>query len=75
MTKNGALAAMISGFTCVPFAKFAVPRFWPDLEPWVDAITVLPPAFLLSGLMGIAVSLMDVKGREKLADVDLLVGG
>ncbi len=75
MTKNGALAAMISGFACVPFAKFAVPHFWPDLEPWVDAITVLPPAFLLSGLMGIAVSLMDVQGRKRLADVDLLVGG
>jgi sodium/proline symporter len=68
-TAAGALAAMISGFCCVPFFKFAAPGL-PVVGEFFNALQELPPAFLVSGVTGILVSLSDRKGREKMAGIE-----
>jgi sodium/proline symporter len=69
LTARGALAAMLAGFASVPFFKFVAP-----LIPWVGdgfaALSELPPAFLVSGLVAIAVSMFDHKGQQLLAEAD-----
>jgi sodium/proline symporter len=67
MTARGALAAMVSGFVAVPFFKFAAPAL-PGVGPLFEALSELPPAFAVSFLAGIGVSLLDKKGQERLAD-------
>ena len=69
MTRNGALASMISGFLCVPLFKFGSPLV-PTIGPYLVELAELPPAFAVSFLVGIAVSLADSAGRERLAGVD-----
>jgi sodium/proline symporter len=66
MTARGALAAMVSGFLCVPFFKFAAPHF-PVVGPFFDKLGELPPAFFASALLGVVVSWTDPSGREKVA--------
>lgn len=69
MTGRGALAAMLTGFGCVPLCKFVMPAL-PGVGPAFDALTELPPAFLASGLAGVVVSLLDPRGRQALRDAD-----
>jgi len=69
MTARGAIAAMVTGFACVPLFKFGVSQL-DGVGPIFDALGELPPAFLLSGVMGVLVSLGDPKGRARLTDVD-----
>ena len=57
-TKRGALAAMITGFACVPLFKFGAPLL-PGVGPFFAALEELPPAFALSALAGVVVSLLD----------------
>lgn len=70
MTRNGALAGMMTGFICVPFFKF-IPSFvlsrteWVVLE-WLTALAELPPAFALSGIAIVVVSILDKKGQAQL---------
>ena len=64
-TRRGALAAMITGFLAVPLFTFVVPRLGPIGEQ-VAALSELPPSLLLSGLVGIVVSLADPRGAERL---------
>lgn len=59
-TANGALAAMISGFLCVPLFKFVVVKL-PTVGPLIGALEELVPAFLISALVGVLVSLLDKK--------------
>jgi Na+/proline symporter len=68
MTKRGAVAAMITGFVCVPLFKFAAPLA-PSVGPLFKELGELPPAFLLSGLVGILVSRLDGAGREAVRPV------
>lgn len=74
LTARGALAAMLAGFASVPFFKFVAPQL-----PWVGdsftALSELPPAFLVSTLVAVLVSLQDRKGQELLRDVDLVGTG
>ncbi len=69
LTARGALAAMLSGFASVPFFKFVAPRL-----PWVGdgfaALSELPPAFVVSGLVAVAVSLLDRQGMQSMAGID-----
>lgn len=57
-TKRGALAAMVTGFLSVPLFKFGAPML-PGVGPFFEALEELPPAFALSGLVGVLVSLLD----------------
>ena len=66
MTARGALAAMVVGFACVPIFKFAAPQL-PVVGPALGALAELPPAFLISMLAGVVVSLADPRGRSRLA--------
>jgi len=68
ITARGALAAMVTGFLCVPLFKFGMPAL-PVVGRYFDALAELAPAFLISGLVGIGVSLLDPRGRQRLADV------
>ena len=77
-TTKGALAAMITGFLCVPFFQFGAPalitKLWPQNSHWVDnvnALTELPPAFAISMLTAVIVSLLDKSGRQRLANIQL----
>lgn len=63
LTAKGALAAMLSGFASVPFFKFIAPEL-PFVGPGFAALSELPPAFALSGLVAVAVSLLDKKGMQ-----------
>ncbi len=69
MTRNGVVAAMISGFLGVPLFKFGATAL-PTVGPYFSELAELPPAFLLSGLVGVVVSLMDTQGREALKGVE-----
>ena len=67
MTRRGAIASMVSGFVAVPFFKFVAPQMG-SAGPYFVALTELPPAFAVSLLAGVVVSMLD---KEKLPD-DLL---
>ncbi len=68
MTSLGAKFAMITGFLCVPLFKFAAPALPGDVGKVFAELEELAPAFVVSGAVGIIVSLMDRKGRERIAD-------
>ena len=63
-TRDGALAAMVTGFLGVPLFKFAAPQL-AGVGPYFNELAELPPAFLLSGLVGVGVSLL---GGRRAAD-------
>ncbi len=69
MTSRGAIAAMLIGFASVPFFKFVAPGL-PVVGGFFGALEELPPAFILSGLFGIAVSLADAQGRSHVPMVE-----
>ncbi len=69
LTANGALAAMLVGFACVPLFKFAVPML-PVVGSSFKTLGELPPAFLLSGLAAVVVSLMDRKGQTQVEGIE-----
>jgi len=66
-TRRGALSAMLTGFAAVPLFKFGAPAMGGELGAAFAKLSELPPAFALSFVVGIAVSLTDRKGRERLA--------
>jgi Na+/proline symporter len=68
-TGKGALFAMISGFLCVPLFKFAAPAL-PGIGPFFGQLGELPPAFLLSGVIGVYVSLSDKRGQANLEGIE-----
>jgi Na+/proline symporter len=68
LTARGALAAMLSGFASVPFFNFVAPQF-PVVGESLAALSELPPAFLVSGLVAIGVSLLDKQGQRSLTEV------
>ena len=72
MTRNGALFGMISGFLAVPFFKWVPGLLYTSTEwvvfDWLTAMGELPPAFALSGLVVIVVSLADRAGADALAE-------
>ena len=63
MTARGAKAAMVTGFLAVPIFKFAAPRI-AGIGPYFERLEELAPAFALSGLAGIVVSLLDRSRTE-----------
>ncbi|QDV09997.1 hypothetical protein Poly30_55580 [Planctomycetes bacterium Poly30] len=77
MTARGSLVAMIVGFLCVPLFKFGAPEL-AVVGDFFGQLGELPPAFLLSGLAGVATSLMDRKGGERVlgaaSDIDHAAG-
>jgi Na+/proline symporter len=66
-TARGALAAMISGFLCVPLFKFVMVKL-PTVGPLLGALEELVPAFLISALLGVLVSLMDPNKIDETLD-------
>lgn len=69
LTARGALAAMLVGFASVPFFKFVAPEL-PGVGPAFAALSELPPAFALSGLVAIFVSVLDKKGVQETQGID-----
>ncbi len=67
LTSRGALAGMLAGFISVPLYKFVATQL-PVIGESVATLGELPLAFVTSGLVGIVVSLLDVKGAEKVHD-------
>ncbi len=63
MTRNGAVAAMVVGFVSVPLFKFGATAL-PGVGPYFAELAELPPAFLAGALAGVAVSLLDKRGRR-----------
>ncbi|MCA9691172.1 MAG: sodium/proline symporter [Nannocystaceae bacterium] len=61
-TARGARWAMISGFTCVPLFKFVAPRL-PAIGPYFARAEELAPAFLVSLIVGVIVSLSERASR------------
>lgn len=68
-TARGALAAMITGFACVPLFKFVAPEL-PAVGDALAKLSELPPAFAASLVAGVVVSLLDREGRAALRGVD-----
>ncbi len=68
MTARGALVAMVTGFLSVPLFKFGAPQL-PLVGNAFAQLAELPPAFALSGLAGVLVSLNDKEGRRRLEGV------
>jgi len=69
-TAKAALAAMSSGFLSVPFFKFLGPSL-PGIGELIAAMGELPPAFLVSSLVAVIVSIFDQQGVERLAGMDV----
>lgn len=67
MTGRAALAAMVSGFLCVPFFKFVAPKL-PGVGPTFAALEELTPAFFVSLLVGIAVTLFGGSSEPRSPD-------
>jgi hypothetical protein len=60
---------MLAGFVGVPLFKFGATALPGVTGLFFTELSELPPAFLLSFIVGIVVSLGDRSGQEKLADV------
>jgi Na+/proline symporter len=69
MTAQGAMAAMVAGFVGVPLFAFGAPHL-PEVGHLFEALTELPPAFLLSCVVGIVVSLRTQAPDTAQADLD-----
>jgi Na+/proline symporter len=69
MTARGAVAAMLIGFCCVPIFKFLAPML-PVVGDFFAALEELPPAFALSAVAGVVVSLRDREGRTSVSDAE-----
>jgi Na+/proline symporter len=69
MTARGAVAAMLVGFCCVPIFKFLSPML-PVVGDFFAALEELPPAFALSAVAGVVVSLRDREGRTSVSDAE-----
>ena len=67
LTARGALAAMLAGFASVPFFKFIAPQL-PLVGDSFAALSELPPAFVVSTIVAIVVSLLDRGGQALLVD-------
>lgn len=61
---RGALASMVTGALCIPLFKFAVPLI-PTWGPVLSKAEELAPSFLLSLLVGVAVTLAARDGRAR----------
>ena len=70
MTGLGAKSAMVAGFASVPVFKFLMPLLPGTAGAVFAALEELAPAFLVSGVVGVVVSLADRRGRERLAGID-----
>ena len=68
-TARGAMWGMAMGFHGVPIFKFAAPKLPGTLGVFFANLEELVPAFLLSGVVVVVVSMLDSKGSERLADV------
>lgn len=55
LTEHGAIAAMITGFLCVPIFKFGVQAI-EGIGPYFVQLDVLGPSFLISMIVGVLVS-------------------
>jgi len=69
ITARGAKAAMLTGFFMVPILQFGVMKM-PGIGELVTAIDVLGPAFAMSLIAGVLVSLTDPKGRARLDEAE-----
>ncbi len=67
LTARGALCAMLAGFVSVPLFKFVAPEL-PLVGDGFSALSELPPAFAMSALVAVVVSLLDRQGQEQLAE-------
>ncbi len=75
LTAAGAKAAMFAGFLSVPFFAFAAKPILAGighdgLSDHLAALDVLFPAFVVSFVVAIGVSLADRRGRERLAGIE-----
>ena len=68
LTARGALAAMLTGFAGVPFFKFAAPSI-PVVGQHFEALSELPPAFVVSGIVAIVVSMLDTTGQQAMEGI------
>ncbi len=74
LTAMGAKCAMVAGFLCVPFFKFAAPPILEamghdDLVGYLGSLDVLLPSFLVGFGVAIVVSVLDKSGQAKVAGV------
>lgn len=53
--EQGAIASMLTGFLCIPFFKFVAPTL-PGVGEYLGLLAELPPAFILSLLVGVFVA-------------------
>ncbi len=77
LTRRGVVAAMLTGFVCVPLFKFVV--FPSELGSQLAALSELPPAFALSFAAGAVASWTDTTvddafRRDVAADLDWAAG-
>lgn len=66
-TEKGAIAAMITGFLCVPLFKFVLQDL-NTIGPYLEKLDVLGPSFFISMLVAVIVSKTDKKNRAQLAE-------
>ncbi len=73
-TGRGALGAMVTGFLAVPLFKFGATSL--DVAgPYFAKLTELPPAFMLSGVVGVILSLTDPRGQARMKGIEAELRG
>ncbi len=68
LTRRGVIAAMLTGFACVPLFRFVVFEI-PDVGPTLEPLTELPPAFAFSLLAAWLASVTDPAKTQLAAEV------
>ncbi len=68
MTALGAKCAMAAGFLSILFFQFVAPGLQ-GAGVYFDVLEEMAPSFLVSGLVGVLVSLLDSRGQERLIEV------
>jgi sodium/proline symporter len=76
LTALGAKCAMVAGFLATILFKFAVPPLmsaagWQKGVEYLNALDVLFPAFIVSGLVAIVISYFDTEGKKNLEGISL----
>lgn len=70
LTGLGAKCAMVAGFACVPIFKFVMPQLPGEAGKVFGTLQELTPAFVVSGVVAVVVSLLDRRGRERVAGME-----
>ncbi len=61
--EKGAIAAMITGFLCIPLFEFVVPAI-PEIGVYFDQLAEMFPSFLIAMIVGVLVTKLTIRSEQ-----------